>query len=115
MGWPWPGVCVRDYEHAMVVLSAQLPGYRLAAVAVPGHHGPSLGAGFPSVPPLHQYDHRREQVVAFFGEQVLMAFTLSGFAIGLALQHAVLDQRGESFAEQGPRAADVGKELLEAA
>src|SRR5262245_3582554 len=44
-----------------------------------------------------------------------MAFALPGFAIGLALQHAVLDEGGESFAEQGSRAADVGEELLEAA
>jgi hypothetical protein len=44
-----------------------------------------------------------------------MAFTLPGFAIRLALQHAVLDERGESLAEQAPRAADVGEELLEAA
>src|ERR1700760_1661690 len=53
--------------------------------------------------------------MTFCGEQVLMAFALPSFAIGLALQHAVLDERGESFAEQGPRAADVGEELLEAA
>src|SRR5882762_2593557 len=44
-----------------------------------------------------------------------MAFALPGFAIGLALEHAELDERGESFAEQGPRTADVGEELLEAA
>jgi len=43
-----------------------------------------------------------------------MAFALPGFAVGLALEHAVLDERGESFAEQGSRAADVGEELPEA-
>src|SRR5246127_3895745 len=53
--------------------------------------------------------------MTLFGEQVLMAFTLPSFAVRLALQHAVLDEGGESFAEQGPRAADVGEELLEAA
>ena len=53
--------------------------------------------------------------MAFFGEQVLIAFTLARFAIGLAFQHAVLDEDGESFAEQGSCAADVDKELLEAA
>src|SRR6185312_16538319 len=53
--------------------------------------------------------------MAFFGEQVLVAFTLAGFAIRLAVQHAVLDEGGESLTEQGPRAADVGEELLEAA
>ena len=53
--------------------------------------------------------------MTLFGQQVLMTFTLPGFAVRLALQHAVLDERRESFAEQGPRAADVGEELLEAA
>src|SRR5215471_14309522 len=51
--------------------------------------------------------------MTLFGQQVLMAFTLPSFAVRLALQHAVLDERRESFAEQGPRAADVGEELLE--
>jgi hypothetical protein len=32
----------------------QLHVHRLAALAVPDHHGPSLGAGFPSVPPTFQ-------------------------------------------------------------
>ena len=53
--------------------------------------------------------------MTLFGEQVLMAFTLPSFAIRLASQHAVLDEGGESLAEQGSRAADVGEELLEAA
>jgi hypothetical protein len=44
-----------------------------------------------------------------------MAFTLPSFAICLELQHAMLDERGESFAEHAPRAAEVGEELLEAA
>jgi len=112
---PGPGFGFLDLEHPMVVRAAQLHVHRLAAVAVPDHHGPSLGAGFPSVPPVHQYDQGREQVMTLFGEQVLIAFTLPSFAIRLALQHAVLDERGESLAEQGPRAADVGEELLEAA
>ena len=80
----------------MVVGAAQLHVHRLAAVAVADHDGPALGPGFPSVPPVHQCGHGREQVVAFFGEQVLMAFALPGFAIGLALEHAVLDEGGES-------------------
>jgi len=78
---PGPGFGFLDLEHAMLVRAPQLHVQRLAALAVPDHHGPSLGAGFPSVPPLHQYDQGREQVMAFFGEQVLMAFTLAGFAI----------------------------------
>src|SRR5262245_27929426 len=98
---PGPGFGFLDLEHAMLVRAPQLHVQRLAALAVPDHHGPSLGAGFPSVPPLHQYDQDREQVMAFFGEQVLMAFTLAGFAIRLAVQHAVLDERGESLTEQG--------------
>src|SRR6185503_14462478 len=53
--------------------------------------------------------------MAFFGEQVFMAFTLAGFAIRLAVQHAVLDERRESLTEQRSRTADVGEELLEAA
>ena len=45
-----------------------------------------------------------------------MAFALAGFTMGLALGSTpVLDERGESFWEQGSRAADVGEELLEAA
>src|SRR6478736_5600516 len=112
---PGPGFGFVDLEHAMLVRAPQLHVQRLAALAVPDHHGPSVGAGFPSVAPLHQYDQGREQVMAFFGEQVLMAFTLAGFAIRLAVQHAVLDERGESLTEQGPRTADVGEVLLEAA
>src|SRR6478735_6629785 len=112
---PGPGFGFLNFEYAMLVRAPQLHVQRLAALAVPDHHGPSLGAGFPSVPPVHQYDQGREQVMAFFGEQVLMAFTLAGFAIRLAVQHAVLDERGESLTEQGPRTADVGEELLEAA
>src|SRR5246500_6063717 len=46
---PGPGFGFLDLEHAMVVRAAQLHVHRLAAVAVPDHHGPSLGAGFPSV------------------------------------------------------------------
>ena len=111
---PGPGFGFLDLEHPMVVRAAQLHVHRLAALGVPGHHGPSVGAGFPSVPPVHQYDQGREQVMTLFGEQVLMAFTLPSFAIRLAVQHAVLDERGESLTEQGPRAADVGEELLEA-
>ena len=53
--------------------------------------------------------------MTLFGEQVLIAFTLPSFAIRLASQHAVLDEGGESLAEQGSCAADVGEELLEAA
>ena len=112
---PGPGFGFLDLEHAMVVRAAQLHVQRLAALGVPDHHGPSLGAGFPSVPPLHQYDQGREQVMALFGEQVLAAFTLAGFAIGLAVQHTVLDEGGESLTEQRSRTADVGEELLEAA
>src|SRR6478672_7900390 len=111
---PGPGFGFLDPENPMVVRAPQLHVHRLAALGVPGHYGPSLGAGFPSVPPVHQYDQGREQVMAFFGEQVLMAFTLPRFAIRLALQHAVLDEGGESLTEQGPRTADVGEELLEA-
>jgi hypothetical protein len=37
--------------------------------------------------------------MAFCGEQVLMAFALAGFVIGLASQHAVLDKGGESFGQ----------------
>src|ERR1700752_4252329 len=111
---PGPGFGFLDLEHAMLVRTPQLHVQRLRAATVPDHHGPSLGAGFPSVPPLHQYDQGREQVMAFFGEQVFMAFTLAGFAISLAVQHAVLDERGESLTEQGSRTADVGEELLEA-
>src|SRR3981189_2618840 len=74
------------------------------------------GWRFPAAPPPRpQYDQGREQVMAFFGGQVFRAFPLAGFAIRLALQHAVLDERGESLAEQGPRAADIGQEMLEAA
>src|SRR6476620_494621 len=112
---PGPGFGFLDLEHAMVVRAAQLHVQRLAALGVPDHHGPSLGAGFPSVPPLHQHDQGREQVMALFGEQVLVAFTLAGFEIGLAVQHTVLDERGESLTEQRSRTADVGEELLEAA
>ena len=112
---PGPGLGFLDLEHPVVVGAAQLHVHGLAAVAVADHDGSSLGAGFPSVPPVHQCSHGREQVVAFFGEQVLMAFALPGFAVGLALEHAVLDEGGESFAEQGAGAADVGEELLEAA
>ena len=107
---PGPGFGFLDLEHAMLARAAQLHVQRLAAVTVRDHHGPSRGAGFPSVPPLHQYDQGREQVMAFFGEQVLVAFTLAGFAIGLAVQHAVLDERGESLTEQRSRTADVGEE-----
>src|ERR1700748_1202003 len=107
-----PGFGFLDLEYAMVVRAAQLHVHRPAALAVPDHHGPSLRAGFPSVPPMHQYDQGREQVMTLFGQQVLMAFALPSFAIGLALQHAVLDERGESFAEPGARAAAVGEELL---
>jgi hypothetical protein len=99
----------------MVVRASQLDVHALPAAAVPGYHGASLWAGFPPVAPLHQYDQGREQVMTFFGEQVLMPFTLPWFTIGLAFQHAVLDECGQSFAEQGTRAADVGEELLEAA
>src|SRR5882757_4473044 len=112
---PGPGFGFLDLEHAMVVRAAELYVHRLAAVTVADHDGTTLGAGFPSVPPLHQYDQGREQVVALFGQQILMAFPLPSFAIRLALEHAVLDERGESLAEQGPRAADIGQELLEAA
>jgi hypothetical protein len=38
----------------MVVRASQLDVHGLPAVAVPGHHGPSLWAGLPSVAPLHQ-------------------------------------------------------------
>src|SRR6478736_4561373 len=112
---PGPGFGFVDLEHALVVRAAELHVHRLAALAVADHDGTALGAGFPSVPPLHQYDQGREQVMTLFGEQVLMAFTLPSFAIRLALQHTVLDEGGESFAEQRSRAADVGEELLEAA
>src|SRR6476660_5235377 len=112
---PGPGFGFLDPEHPMLARAAQLHVHRLAAVTVADHHGPALGAGFPSVPPLHQYDQGREQVMTLVGEQVLMAFTLAWFAIRLAVQHAVLDEGGESLAEQGSRAADVGEELLEAA
>src|SRR6476620_9419706 len=112
---PGPGFGFLDFEYAMLVRAPQLHVQRLAGLAVPDHHGPSLGAGFPSVPPVHQYDEGREPVMAFFGEQGLMAFTLAGCAIRLAVQHALLDERGESLTEQGPRTADVGEELLAAA
>jgi hypothetical protein len=42
-----------------VVRAAQLHVHRLAALAVPDHHGPSLGAGFPSVsPPARPLRHQ---------------------------------------------------------
>src|SRR5882672_2674176 len=80
---PGLGFGFLDLEHPMVVRAPQLHVHRLAALAVPDHHGPALGAGFPSVPPLHQYDQGREQVMTLFGEQVLMAFPLTSFAIRL--------------------------------
>src|SRR5260370_29194679 len=40
---PGPGFGFLDLEHAMVVRAAQLHVHRLAALAVPDHHGPSLG------------------------------------------------------------------------
>jgi hypothetical protein len=58
---PGPGFGFLDLEHAMLVRAAQLHVQRLAAVTVPDHHGPSLGAGFPSVAPLHQDDQGRER------------------------------------------------------
>ena len=57
---PGPGLGFLDLEHAMVVRAAELHVHRLAAVTVPDHHGPALGACFPSVPPLHEYDQGRE-------------------------------------------------------
>src|SRR6476660_617249 len=83
---PGPGFGFLDLEHPMVVRAAELHVHRLAAVKVADQDGPSLGACFPSVPPVHQDDQGREQVMALFGEQVLMAFTLPSVAIRLALQ-----------------------------
>jgi len=57
---PGPGLGFLDLEHPAVVDAPQLHVHRLAAVAMPRHHGSSLGAGFPSVPPMHQYDQGRE-------------------------------------------------------
>ena len=57
---PGPGLGFLDLEHAMVGGAAQLHVHRLAAVAVADHDGTALGAGFPSVPPMHQYDQGRE-------------------------------------------------------
>ena len=57
---PGPGFGFLDLEYAMLVRAPQLHVQRLAALAVPDHQGPSLGAGFPSVPPMHQYDQGRE-------------------------------------------------------
>ena len=57
---PGPGLGFLDFEHPVVVGAPQLHVHRLAAVAMPHHHGSSLGAGFPSVPPMHQYDQGRE-------------------------------------------------------
>ncbi|HEY2198768.1 MAG TPA: hypothetical protein VGH69_13895 [Mycobacterium sp.] len=75
---PGPGFGFLDLEYAMVVGAAQLHVHRLAALAVADRHETALGAGFPSVPPLHQCGYRREQVSAFVGEQVLVAFPLAG-------------------------------------
>ena len=57
---PGPGFGFLDLEHAMLVRAPQLHVQRLAAVTMPDHHGSSLGGGFPSVPPVHQYDQGRE-------------------------------------------------------
>ena len=69
---PGPGFGFLDLAHAMVVGAAELHVHRLAAVAVADLDGPALGAGFPSVAPLHQDDQGREQVMTLFGEQVLI-------------------------------------------
>src|SRR6476469_4745888 len=63
---PGPGFGFLDLEHAMVVRAAELHVHRLAALAMAGHDGASFGAGFPPVPPLHQYDQGREQVMTLF-------------------------------------------------
>jgi len=57
---PGPGFGFLDLEHPVVVGAPQLHVQRLAAVTMPDHHGSSLGGGFPSVPPVHQYDQGRE-------------------------------------------------------
>jgi hypothetical protein len=57
---PGAGLGFLDLEHPVVVGAPQLHVDRLAAVAMPHHYGSSLGAGFPSVPLMHQYDQGRE-------------------------------------------------------
>jgi hypothetical protein len=67
----------------------------------------------PAVTPLHEGDQCREQVDALVGEDVLLAGSLAGLAVGLLAEQSLLHQltqpgRGDSLAQTG--AAD---ELLE--
>src|SRR3954469_18139289 len=93
--------------------ASQLDGHRVAAPPVAKLERAPLVVE-PAIPPLHQRSERREEIVAFLGEPVLLARALSGFPIVLAHEQALVDELAQACRRDGLADADALGELVEA-
>jgi hypothetical protein len=109
-----PGLGVSRGERDLVMTAAHHHLDTMSAIAVSDLDRWAVGVGLPAVAPLHQCDNRGQEVKAFVGEAIFVAFALAGFSVRHALHHCRFDQGVQAFAEQVAGAPDVGLELLEA-
>lgn len=71
--------------------------------------------GSPPIAPLHERHERGEEVEALVGQEVLDAPASARLAIGVAAEHAIFDESGETSTQNLAGTTQVVLEVVEAA